>query len=89
MTAQRKDIDDPNEQLEFARQCGTIERLNHLYLLTISDIRATNPELWNSFKQSLLQSLYRHALLILQRGLDNPLEVVDVINRRQDRRAGR
>ncbi len=83
MTAQRKDIDDPHEQLEFARQCGTIERLNHLYLLTISDIRATNPELWNSFKQSLLQSLYRHALLILQRGLDNPLEVEDVINRRQ------
>lgn len=83
MTAQRRDIDDPNEQLEFARRCGSIERLNHLYLLTISDIRATNPELWNSFKQSLLQSLYRHALLILQRGLDNPLDVEDVINRRQ------
>ncbi|ASJ75170.1 [protein-PII] uridylyltransferase [Granulosicoccus antarcticus] len=84
MTAQRKDIDDPNEQLEFARQCGSIERLNHLYLLTISDIRATNPELWNSFKQSLLQSLHRHAMLILKRGLDNPLDVEDVINRRQE-----
>lgn len=83
MTAQRRDIDDPKEQLEFARRCGTIERLNHLYLLTISDIRATNPELWNSFKRSLLQSLYRHALLILQRGLDKALDVEDVINRRQ------
>lgn len=83
ITAQRRDIDDPNEQLEFARQVGSIDKLNHLYLLTISDIRATNPELWNSFKQSLLQSLYRHTLLILQRGLDNPLEVEDVINRRQ------
>lgn len=83
LTAQRKDIDDPAEQLDFARTVGTIERLNHLYLLTISDIRATNPELWNSFKQSLLQSLYRHTLLILQRGLDNPLESEDVIARRQ------
>lgn len=83
ITAQRKDIDDPNEQLEFARQVGSIEHLNHLYLLTISDIRATNPELWNSFKQSLLQSLYQHCLIILQRGLDNPLEAEDVIARRQ------
>lgn len=83
ITAQRKDIDDPSEQLEFARQVGSISKLNHLYLLTISDIRATNPELWNSFKQSLLQSLYRHALLILQRGLDNPLDAEDVIARRQ------
>ena len=83
ITAQRKDIDDPEEQLEFARQVGSIEKLNHLYLLTISDIRATNPELWNSFKQSLLQSLYRHTYLILKRGLDNPLDAEDVIKRRQ------
>ena len=83
ITAQRKDIDDPEEQLEFARQVGSIEKLNHLYLLTISDIRATNPELWNSFKQSLLQSLYRHTYLILKRGLDNPLDAEDVMKRRQ------
>ena len=83
ITAQRKDIDDPKEQLDFARKVGSIEHLNHLYLLTISDIRATNPELWNSFKQSLLQSLHRHTLLILQRGLDNPMEEGDVIARRQ------
>ena len=83
ITAQRKDIDDPKEQLEFARKVGSIERLNHLYVLTISDIRATNPELWNSFKQSLLQSLYRHAFLILKRGLDNPMQEEDVIARRQ------
>jgi len=83
ITAQRKDIDDPKEQLEFARKVGSIEHLNHLYLLTISDIRATNPELWNSFKQSLLQSLYRHTFLILARGLDNPMGEEDVIARRQ------
>jgi len=75
--------DDPEEQLAFAQQVGSVERLNHLYLLTISDIRATNPELWNSFKQSLLQSLYKHAYLILERGLDNVLDAQDVIDQRQ------
>ncbi|MFK7890754.1 MAG: [protein-PII] uridylyltransferase [Granulosicoccus sp.] len=85
LTAQRKDIDDPGVQLEFARMVGDTERLNHLYLLTISDIRATNPELWNSFKQTLLESLHTHCLKILQRGLDNPLEPEDVISRRQQR----
>jgi len=83
MTAQRKDIDDPAVQLDFAREVETIEHLDYLYLLTGADIRATNPELWNSFKESLLRSLYRHALLILQRGLDNPLDHDDVIARRQ------
>lgn len=85
MTAQSKDIDDPSVQLDFARTVGTVERLNHLYLLTVADIRATNPDLWNSFKQSLLQSLHRHALLILERGLDDPLGDETVIARRQAR----
>ena len=85
MTAQGKDIDDPAVQLEFARTVGTLERLDHLYLLTVADIRATNPELWNSFKRSLLQSLHRHARLILERGLDDPLGDGTVIARRQVR----
>jgi len=85
MTAQTKDIDDPAVQLEFARKVGTLERLDHLYLLSVADIRATNPELWNSFKQSLLQSLHRHARLILERGLDDPLGEETVIARRQAR----
>ena len=83
MTAQSKDIDDPTVQLEFARAVGTLERLDHLYLLTVADIRATNPELWNSFKRSLLQSLYGHARSILERGLDEPLAERTVIARRQ------
>jgi len=83
ITAQRKDIDDPAVQLEFAREVGTVDKLNHLYLLTVADIRATNPELWNSFKESLLRSLYQYTLQILQRGLDSPLDTEDVIARRQ------
>ena len=83
ITAQRKDIDDPTVQLDFAREVGTVDKLNHLYLLTVADIRATNPELWNSFKESLLRSLYQYTLQILQRGLDHALDDEDVIARRQ------
>ncbi len=83
MTAQSRDIDDPDVQLEFARSVGTLERLDYLYLLTVADIRSTNPELWNSFKQSLLQALFRHTQLILERGLDEALEADRVIANRQ------
>lgn len=82
-TAQRKDIADPVVQIEFASQIGTLNKLNHLYLLTVADIRATNPELWNSFKESLLQQLYQSTALLLQRGLDNPIDSVDMIWQRQ------
>ena len=82
-TAQRKDITDPNVQLEFAREVGSVRRLNYLYLLTVADIRATNPELWNSFKQTLLQSLHTACFKILSRGLQQALDEADVINARQ------
>ena len=82
-TAQRKDITDPEVQIDFASQVGTLNKLNHLYLLTVADIRATNPELWNSFKESLLQQLYQSTALLLQRGLDNPVDSVDMIWQRQ------
>ena len=73
MTAQRKDINDPDVIHKFALQVGTIEYLNHLYLFTVADIRATNPSLWNSWKDSLLLELYTHTHSALHRGLQNPV----------------
>lgn len=57
-TAQRKDIYDPVVIAEFAAQLPQPNYLDYLYLLTIADIRATNPKLWNSWKDSLLKTLY-------------------------------
>jgi len=74
MTAQRRDISDPAVIHEFARQVSSIGHLNHLYLLTAADICATNPNLWNSFKDNLLQELYTKAMQALWRGLDNPID---------------
>ncbi len=74
MTAQRKDISDPDIIHNFALQVGSIDNLNHLYLFTVADIRATNPSLWNSWKDSLLLELYTFTHNVLRRGLQNPIE---------------
>jgi [protein-PII] uridylyltransferase len=75
MTAQRKDISDPEVIYEFASQVGNIEYLHHIYLLTVADIRATSPSLWNSWKDALLQELYNLSLRALRRGLQNPITI--------------
>lgn len=77
MTAQRKDISDPDVVHEFAQHVGSVEYLNHIYLLTVADIRATNPELWNAWKDSLLKELYTATHNALRRGLENPVAIAD------------
>lgn len=70
MTAQRKDISDPDVISTFAEQVETLERLDYLYLLTISDIRATNPKTWNDWKDKLLGELYNKTAALLNKGLN-------------------
>lgn len=61
ITAQQQDIDDPYIINEFANNVGNLTRLNYLYLLTIADMRGTNPKLWNSWRSALLAELYQRA----------------------------
>lgn len=70
MTAQRKDINDPDIIGAFAEQVQTLERLDYLYLLTISDIRATNPKQWNDWKDKLLGELYNSTAAVLNKGIN-------------------
>ncbi|MDW8479177.1 MAG: [protein-PII] uridylyltransferase [Xanthomonadales bacterium] len=68
-TAQREDIQDPAVVARFASAVGDRERLDLLYLLTVADIAATHPKLWNRWKAQLLAELYDAARLALRRGL--------------------
>jgi [protein-PII] uridylyltransferase len=83
MTAQRKDISNPEVIHEFASTVGSLERLNYLYLLTVADIRATNPAMWNNWKDTLLRDLYIGTHRALHCGLENPLDQQDKIESSQ------
>ncbi len=63
--AQKKDVHDKHTVDEFIATVDTIDKLNYLFLLTINDIRGTNPNLWNSWKHDLLKSLYMTSRSIL------------------------
>jgi [protein-PII] uridylyltransferase len=79
MTAQRKDINDTDVIHEFATAVGDQTALDHLYLLTVADIRATNPNLWNSWKDALLRELYLTTRWVFRRGLNRPVHLTDKI----------
>ena len=85
LTAQKKDISDPEIVHEFAELVGDQLHLDYLYVLTVSDVRATNPKLWNSWKSSLFHELYRQASRALGRGPDNPIEVGELVLETQRR----
>lgn len=84
MTAQRKDISDPAVIHDFALEVGDKLHLDYLYALTVADIRATNPTLWNAWRASLLRQLYLSTKKALRRGLENPIDRVDRIKDKQE-----
>ncbi|MDH5738433.1 MAG: [protein-PII] uridylyltransferase, partial [Gammaproteobacteria bacterium] len=74
-TAQRKDISDPKVIHDFARLVQDQVRLDYLYALTVADINATNPELWNSWRASLMHQLYQETKKMLKQGLEEPVDI--------------
>ena len=59
MTAQKRDLADPDVIDGFARCVGNERQLTALYLLTVADIRGTSARVWNAWKGKLLEDLYR------------------------------
>lgn len=70
LTAQKQDLDDPQVIHRFAALMGDQLHLDHLYLLTVADICATNPNLWNAWRGTLLWQLYQRTRCALRRGLE-------------------
>ena len=71
-TAQKKDISDPATIRAFADTVKTQLRLDYLYLLTVADISATSPRLWNSWKSGLLWELRQVTSRVLAQDPETP-----------------
>jgi [protein-PII] uridylyltransferase len=67
-TAQMRDLNDFKTILDFAKIVQSPERLKLLLILTVVDIRAVGPGVWNGWKGQLLRTLYWEAEPILSGG---------------------
>ena len=67
-TAFKRDLSDFKTILDFAAAVASPERLRLLLLLTVVDIRAVGPGVWNGWKAQLLRELYDAAEEVLRRG---------------------
>ena len=68
-TAYKRDIDDPQTIADFISVVQSPERLKLLLVLTVADVRAVGPAVWNAWKAGLLRSLYYSALDMMAAGI--------------------
>ncbi|MGQ0741396.1 MAG: [protein-PII] uridylyltransferase [Alphaproteobacteria bacterium] len=71
--AQRRDVGDPQTVKNFVRAVQSPERLRLLLLLTVADIRAVGPGVWNGWKGQLLRELYAEAEALISAGDATPV----------------
>lgn len=60
-TAFKRDINDVTTIRDFVEKVQSPERLKLLLVLTVADIRAVGPKVWNGWKGALLRDLYYRA----------------------------
>jgi [protein-PII] uridylyltransferase len=84
ITAQKKDISDPDIIHDFARRVGDQAHLDYLYVLTVADVRGTNPKLWNAWKARLFEEFYERTKRALRRGLETPVDEEELIRETQE-----
>ncbi len=83
ITSQKKDISDPEIIRDFARRVGDQVHLDYLYVLTVADVRGTNPKLWNAWKARLFDEFYERTKRALRRGLETPIDQEELIRETQ------
>jgi [protein-PII] uridylyltransferase len=71
-TAQRRDLSDPKTVKDFVALVQTPEMLRILLVLTVADIRAVGPGVWNGWKGQLLRELYHAAEQMMAGGEQTP-----------------
>ncbi|HEY8614404.1 MAG TPA: ACT domain-containing protein, partial [Roseomonas sp.] len=82
-TAFKRDIDDPKTILDLAEVVQSPERLRLLLVLTVCDMRAVGPKVWNGWKATLLREIYWRVAEVLAGGLSVPERDVRVARARE------
>jgi len=83
MVAQSRDLSDRRTIVDFANIVESMDRLNLLLVLTVCDIRAVGPGVWNGWKGQLLRTLYYECELILTGGFSKATRQQRVTSSRQ------
>ena len=68
MVAQTRDLNDRKTIIDFAERVQSLDRLKLLLVLTVCDIRAVGPGVWNGWKGQLLRTLYYETELMISGG---------------------
>ncbi|WEZ84755.1 [protein-PII] uridylyltransferase [Rhizobium sp. 32-5/1] len=68
MVAQTRDLNDRKTIVDFAERVQSLDRLKMLMILTVCDIRAVGPGVWNGWKGQLLRTLYYETELMISGG---------------------
>lgn len=68
-TAFKRDVDDPKTIADFVSVVQSPERLKLLMVLTVADVRAVGPGVWNNWKAGLLTDLFHRALDLMSGGI--------------------
>ena len=85
-TAQKRDIADPRTVSNFMQMVGTLEQLRLLYILTVADIKAVGPGVWNAWKGQLLADLYRNTAAALRGGRSDEAGIRNELEARAEKR---
>ncbi|MEM1151380.1 MAG: [protein-PII] uridylyltransferase [Pseudomonadota bacterium] len=85
-TAQKRDLSDPQTISTFAQLVGDLERLRLLYILTVADIKAVGPGVWNAWKGQLLGDLFQNTAAALRGGRTDAESVQAVLEARAESR---
>jgi [protein-PII] uridylyltransferase len=85
-TAFKRDIDDAKTVSDFVAVVQSPERLRLLLLLTVADIRAVGPDVWNSWKAALLRELYFRTLEVMIGGVPAEHKAARVNRAKEDLR---
>jgi len=67
--AQRRDLSDAHLIHAFAEECGTVDRLDKLYVLTYADMATVGPRTWTDWKARLLRELYVKTRQVMEEGV--------------------